>query len=116
MYRGRPGYNRHAGHDWNRRTKRTVRRRVLLEDSEMGWMFGKSEKGRRDSDLLEALGSRDTARICEAADRAGEQKLRQAVPVLVPLLYSGNKRVIAAVAQALGEIGDLRAMQHLGEA
>ena len=82
----------------------------------MEWMFGKSEKGRRDSDLHEALGSRDTARICEAADRAGEQKLRQAVPVLVPLLYSGNKRVIAAVAQALGEIGDLRAMQHLGEA
>jgi hypothetical protein len=82
----------------------------------MGWLSGKSEEERGYGELLEALRSRDAARICAAANRVAEQKLRHAVPLLVPLLYSGNKRVIAAVARALGEIGDLRAMQHLGEA
>jgi hypothetical protein len=55
----------------------------------------------------------------KAAEQAGNQRLRDAVPALVELLYvtePGSKLLIVAVARALGNIGDLRAMQHLGEA
>jgi hypothetical protein len=47
------------------------------------------------------------------------QRVRAVVPTLVELLYEtgpDSKSLITAVARALGEIGDLRAMQHLGEA
>jgi len=54
-----------------------------------------------------------------AAGQAGKRRVREAVPALVELLYSsgpGSKVVITAVARALGDIGDLRAIQHLEEA
>jgi HEAT repeat protein len=69
--------------------------------------------------LIRALRDRDLEVRCRAAEQAGTRCVRAAVPTLVELLYTtgpGSKRLITAAARALGEIGDLRAMQHLGEA
>jgi len=69
--------------------------------------------------LLKALRDSDPNVCCRAAYQARTQRLRGAVPALVELLYrSGpdSKRVIIGAARALGDIGDLRAIQHLEEA
>lgn len=71
------------------------------------------------ADLIKALRDADLDVCCSAAEQARIQRLREAVPALVELLYRsgpGSKRVITAAARALGDIGDLRAIQHLGEA
>jgi hypothetical protein len=69
--------------------------------------------------VIQSLRNGDLNVRCQAAQQAGEQRIRAAVPTLVELLHEtgpDSKRLIAVVAHALGEIGDLRAMQHLGEA
>ncbi|MEK6410583.1 MAG: HEAT repeat domain-containing protein [Acidobacteriota bacterium] len=71
------------------------------------------------ADLLTALRDEELDVCYSAAEQARTQSIRDAVPALVELLYRsgpGSKRVITAAAQALGDIGDLRAIQHLGEA
>lgn len=81
----------------------------------MPWAFGTKES----SQLLQALRNPDSLICCQAAQEARKQRLRSAVPALVELLYrSGpqNAKVRAEAARALGEIGDVRAVQHLGEA
>ncbi len=84
----------------------------------MGWLFGKGEKSSRDpvGALIHDLRSTNPEVCRKAAELAGEQRLKAAVPALVELLYLKDKRVIAAAARALGEIGDIRAIQHLEEA
>ena len=84
----------------------------------MPWLSGRGEKSRRDpvGALVQDLRSANPEVCRKAAELAGEQHLKAAVPALVELLYLKDKRVIAAAAHALGEIGDLRAVQHLGEA
>lgn len=84
----------------------------------MGWIFGKGEKSSRNPDdaLIQDLRSSNPEVCRKAADRAGQQRLKAAVPALVELLYLKDKRAIAAAARALGEIGDVRAIQHLEEA
>lgn len=70
-------------------------------------------------DLLKALRDAELDTCCSAAQQAREERVCEAVPALIELLYSsgpGSKRVITTAARALGHIGDLRAMQHLGEA
>lgn len=70
-------------------------------------------------DLLKALRDAELDVCCSAAEQARTLRLREAVPALIELLYGtgpGSKRVITAAARALGDICDLRAMQHLGEA
>lgn len=89
----------------------------------MSWLFGKgqaSEVEDRDR-LLKAL--RDTnPNIClRAVEIVSQKRSKDAVPALIELLYKYKfttdfMPVRAAVARALGDIGDLRAMQHLGEA
>lgn len=69
--------------------------------------------------LIKSLRQGDLNLRCKAASQAGKERVRAAVPALVELLYTtgpGSKRLITTCARALGEIGDLRAMQHLGEA
>lgn len=87
----------------------------------MRW-FSQKEKSSDEgatAGLLHALRDRDPNVCSWAAEEARVQRLREAVPALVELLYRtgpGSKHVITAAARALGDIGDLRAMQHLGEA
>jgi hypothetical protein len=70
--------------------------------------------------LIGALDDADPEVCCRAAAKAGRERNRAAVLPLVKLLYSrdrpGSKQIIAVAARALGEIGDLRAIQHLEEA
>jgi hypothetical protein len=69
--------------------------------------------------LIRALRNGDHQVRCKAAEQAGRRREHAAVPTLVELLYEtgpDSKSLITVVASALGEIGDLRAMQHLGEA
>jgi hypothetical protein len=69
--------------------------------------------------LIRALRDGNLDVRCRAAEQAGMQRIRGVVPTLVELLYQtgpNSKSLITAIARALGEIGDLRAMQHLGEA
>jgi hypothetical protein len=71
------------------------------------------------ADLLKALRDIDLDVCCRAAEQASTERVLEAVQALVELLYSsgpGSKRVITAAARALGDIGDLRAIQHLEEA
>jgi hypothetical protein len=86
--------------------------------NKVGWLFRKGQTSSRNpiDSLIQDLRATNAEVCSQAADQAGEQRLKAAVPALVELLYCKNKRVIAAAARALGEIGDLRAMQHLGEA
>lgn len=70
-------------------------------------------------ELIRALrqGNLDVRR--RAAEQAGTHRIRAAVPALVELLHTtgpDSKPLITTVARALGDIADLRAMQHLGEA
>jgi hypothetical protein len=84
----------------------------------MGWLFGKGVKSSRNpvDALIQDLRSSNPEVCRKAADLAGQQRLKAAVPALVELLYLKDKRAIAAAARALGEIGDVRAIQHLEEA
>jgi len=75
--------------------------------------------GRKESPeehLIRSLKGSDPSICCQAARMAGQQRMRDAVPALVELLYSYNSGVREDAARALGEIGDVRAVQHLGEA
>jgi len=65
--------------------------------------------------LIQALRSGDSESCRRAARRAGEEHCEAVVPALIELLYRKDKAVIAAAAQALRDIGDLRAIQHLEE-
>src|ERR1039458_4756607 len=65
--------------------------------------------------LIQALRSSDSESCRRAAQRAGDEPCEGSVPALIELLYRKDKAVIAAAAQALGNIGDLRAIQHLEE-
>jgi hypothetical protein len=84
----------------------------------MGWLFGKGEKSSRNpvDGIIQDLRSGDPEVCRKAADLAGQQRLKAAVPTLVELLYLKDKRAMAAAARALGEIGDVRAIQHIEEA
>jgi len=86
----------------------------------MGWLSrrGKSSEA-EDDGLLKALRDTDLNICLKAAEIARQQKRKDAVPALIELLYKPGtlfRPLRIAVARALGEIGDLRALQHLGEA
>lgn len=69
--------------------------------------------------LTRSLEDTDPEVCCRAAAQAGKERVRTAVLPLVKLLYTKgtrSKRIITAAAKALGDIGDLRAIQHLMEA
>jgi hypothetical protein len=82
------------------------------------WFFGRNEitSGTSVDALIQGLRSTDSESCRRAARRAGDERCAAAVPALIEVLYRKDKTVIAAAAQALGDIGDLRAIQHLEEA
>jgi hypothetical protein len=87
----------------------------------MGWLFGKGKTPKEESrnNLFKALRSTEPGICLQAVELAGQQRMKDAVPALVEILYISEaafRPVRIAVARALGEIGDLRALQHLGEA
>lgn len=81
--------------------------------------FSKSSPDDPSEPLIRALGSSDAAECCDAARVVGQRRTRTAVPSLIELLYRRGPddcQIRRESARALGEIGDLRAIQHLGEA
>src|ERR1039457_2998662 len=76
---------------------------------------GKPIGGNSVGALIQALRSGDSESSRRAARRAGEELCEAVVHDLIELLYRKDKAVIAAAARALGDIGDLRAIQHLEE-
>jgi len=76
--------------------------------------FGASEAA-----LLSALRDSKHSTCIQAANIAGRERRKDAVPALIELLYRSGKTcapIRIAAARTLGNIGDLRALHHLGEA
>ncbi|MDN5279639.1 MAG: hypothetical protein PWR01_3604 [Clostridiales bacterium] len=59
--------------------------------------------------------SAPTEKRLDAINIAGEQKLTEAVPALIEALYEPDSAISAAAAEALGQIGDDRAIEPLLE-
>src|SRR5438132_1826150 len=87
----------------------------------MEWLWKKtktSDASATDA-LIRALETADPEVCCRAAAQAGNERVHTAVLPLVKLLYAkgpSSKRIVTAAAKALGDMSDLRALQHLMEA